>query len=188
MSEPSEPHDPVQDLALAPALKRGADVRGRLVPVPVARIKALGIRRRRRVLATAAACVVCVLGGGGALATAQLDPDPRPGAPVVEPTPVSSCLTASPPDSPMPGSFDSPASSVVEPAAGSGPMAGADSTRPASSNTTSTSVTIRQISGSATDVPSADNCDGAATAPDVSSSPTGAPEESTAAVVPSPGL
>lgn len=187
MSEPNEPLDPGQDFALAPALKRAADVRGRLVPVPAARIKALGVRRRRRVLAAAAACAVCVLGGGGALAVAQLEPDPRPGAPVVAPTPTSNCPTASPSNSPMPDLPDVPASSAVKPPVGSGPMASVDSPRPGASNTTSASATVTQPSGRGTNGPSADSCDIAVTAPDVPSAPTGAAEKSTAAVVPSPG-
>lgn len=186
MSEPSEPSESGQDFALAPALKRAADVHGLLVPVPVARIKALGIRRRRRVLATAAACVVCVLGGGGVLAAAHLEPDPRPGAPV-EPTPTLSCLTASPPDAPVPGSSNSSGSSAVNPPVGSGPTASAGSARPPSSSPTSHSVTISRLPGSATNGPSADSCGSAAAAPDVTPSTPGSADKSTAAVLPPPG-
>ncbi|WP_416981808.1 hypothetical protein [Streptomyces sp. T028] len=186
MSEPTEPHGRRPDDALATALKRAADVRGRLVPVPVAHIKVLGTRRRRRMLATAVACAVGVLGTAGALTAVRLQPDHRPAAPVVTPMP-------SPPLTPSPSLTTSPSasSSLAQPPAGSG--APADGAAPGgiggSASSASPSIEPTASAGEESGEPTVSESpdDSTSTGPVVTAHPSDTVAESAAAIAPAPG-
>ncbi|MEU1179911.1 hypothetical protein ABZ464_20080 [Streptomyces sp. NPDC005820] len=188
MSEPTEPHGRRPDDALAAALKRAADVHDRVVPVPVARIEALGARRRHRMLATAVVCAVGVLGTAGAVAAVRLQPDTRPAAPVFTPPP-SPPLTPSP--SPSPTVSPSASSSLAPqptgsgaPAYGGAPSGGTGATDSASPSMAPTAPRA-EGSGRAAVSPSPD--DSAASDPVGSARPSDTSAGSAAALAPASG-